>query len=433
MGGAARRLHRWARLLRDRGVAALAETITLGEGLAARGCSRTSDGERRLTDLRHVAPAAARRPRRPSSSGVTALARWLRRRIAEAERRRRRRGAQPPARVRRRGGPGADDPPQQGPRVPDRLLPVPVGARLHPARHRAGVLPRPRDGRPAHGRRRHRGPWLPRHAPPARDRAARRGPAARVRRAHARQASGGRLVGRRRGTAATRALGRLLFAASADGTVAADGIDDAVATPRRRRASRSSPPQAPGRISVEPSRSGAGDVEPAARAHPSSSSRRGSTARSTCGGGGPPTATSPPRRTSARVASEPEEPRARRRARAPTPAAVDDAGRRPRARPAVAARRRCRSASQFGTFVHRCSRRPISPPPTSRPSWPSASPRRRSRRAVDLGDPARGRRRAARGDRDAARPLLGGTAAARRGARRPARRARVRAAARRRR
>ena len=45
-----------------------------------------------------------------------------------------RRGAQPAPRVRRRGGPGPHHPPQQGPRVPDRLLPLPVGAGLDPRR-----------------------------------------------------------------------------------------------------------------------------------------------------------------------------------------------------------------------------------------------------------------------------------------------------------
>jgi len=78
-----RRLHEWARVLRVKGVAALAETITLVEGLPGRLLS-TLDGERRLTDLRHVgqllhAAAAAER------LGATALTSWLRQRIAAAE------------------------------------------------------------------------------------------------------------------------------------------------------------------------------------------------------------------------------------------------------------------------------------------------------------------------------------------------------------
>ena len=78
-----RRLHHWARVLRVRGVASLTATITLTEGLPARVLAG-SDGERRLTDLRHVgqllhAEAAAR------AMGATALTAWLRLRIAEAE------------------------------------------------------------------------------------------------------------------------------------------------------------------------------------------------------------------------------------------------------------------------------------------------------------------------------------------------------------
>jgi exodeoxyribonuclease V beta subunit len=78
-----RRLHEWARVLRVRGVAALLETITLIEGLPGRVLGE-EDGERRLTDLRHVgqllhAAAAAER------LGATALTGWLRQRITAAE------------------------------------------------------------------------------------------------------------------------------------------------------------------------------------------------------------------------------------------------------------------------------------------------------------------------------------------------------------
>jgi exodeoxyribonuclease V beta subunit len=66
-----------------KGVAALLETITLVEGLPGRLLSKV-DGERHLTDLRHVgqllhAAAAAER------LGATALTGWLRQRIAAAE------------------------------------------------------------------------------------------------------------------------------------------------------------------------------------------------------------------------------------------------------------------------------------------------------------------------------------------------------------
>ena len=76
-----RRLHEWARILRDAGVAALSERVTLSEGLPERVLG-TVDGERRLTDLRHVGQllhAAAT----DEQLGTTALTSWLRRRIAE--------------------------------------------------------------------------------------------------------------------------------------------------------------------------------------------------------------------------------------------------------------------------------------------------------------------------------------------------------------
>ena len=78
-----RRLHRWGRILRDSGVAALTEAIVVGEDLAARMLAEVG-GERRLTDLGHVADllhraAAAER------LGVTALRGWLAKRIADSE------------------------------------------------------------------------------------------------------------------------------------------------------------------------------------------------------------------------------------------------------------------------------------------------------------------------------------------------------------
>ncbi|HWI08621.1 MAG TPA: UvrD-helicase domain-containing protein, partial [Solirubrobacteraceae bacterium] len=81
--GVHQRLHEWARVLRVKGVASLTETITLVERLPGRILA-AEDGERRLTDLRHIgqllhAEAAA------EHIGTTALTAWLRRRIAEAE------------------------------------------------------------------------------------------------------------------------------------------------------------------------------------------------------------------------------------------------------------------------------------------------------------------------------------------------------------
>jgi exodeoxyribonuclease V beta subunit len=78
-----RRLHGWARVLRVRGVASLTEAITLLEGVPARMLAE-DDGERRLTDLRHVGQllhAAAT----TEQLGTTALTQWLRRRVAEAD------------------------------------------------------------------------------------------------------------------------------------------------------------------------------------------------------------------------------------------------------------------------------------------------------------------------------------------------------------
>jgi exodeoxyribonuclease V beta subunit len=78
------RLHRWAGLLRRRGVASLLEAVSRTQGVAARLLARP-DGERELTDLRHVGQllhAAAT----AGQLGVTALAAWLRRRIADAGR-----------------------------------------------------------------------------------------------------------------------------------------------------------------------------------------------------------------------------------------------------------------------------------------------------------------------------------------------------------
>ena len=77
-----RRLHHWAHVLRTNGVAALMETITLTEGLPARLLGAT-DGERRLTDLRHVAQLL-HAVVMDEQLGTAALTVWLRKRIARA-------------------------------------------------------------------------------------------------------------------------------------------------------------------------------------------------------------------------------------------------------------------------------------------------------------------------------------------------------------
>jgi len=77
-----RRLHDWSRVLRMRGVAALLESIIVSQDLAARMLAGP-DGERRMTDLRHVGQllhAAVS----VQQLGTTALTAWLRTRIAQA-------------------------------------------------------------------------------------------------------------------------------------------------------------------------------------------------------------------------------------------------------------------------------------------------------------------------------------------------------------
>jgi exodeoxyribonuclease V beta subunit len=76
-------LRSWAVVLHERGVAALLEAVTTGTGLPRRLLSGT-DGERLLTDLRHVAQAL-HAAAVADHLGPVALADWLRRRIADAE------------------------------------------------------------------------------------------------------------------------------------------------------------------------------------------------------------------------------------------------------------------------------------------------------------------------------------------------------------
>ena len=76
------RLHRWAGVLRRRGVAALLDTVTQAEGLPGRILAH-ADGERQLTDLRHIGQLL-HAITLSDQLGVTALTGWLRQRIAEA-------------------------------------------------------------------------------------------------------------------------------------------------------------------------------------------------------------------------------------------------------------------------------------------------------------------------------------------------------------
>ena len=78
-------LHTWGRLLRDRGVATLYESVTQCRRRPGAGAASRPSGERFMTDLRHIAQllheAAV-----TEGVGPTALANWLGRRILEADR-----------------------------------------------------------------------------------------------------------------------------------------------------------------------------------------------------------------------------------------------------------------------------------------------------------------------------------------------------------
>ncbi len=82
--GLHRRLHRWSRVLRDNGVAALTQAIAAGEGLAARMLA-IAEGERRLTDVNHLAQLL-HRAATAERLGVSALRAWLAERMADAAR-----------------------------------------------------------------------------------------------------------------------------------------------------------------------------------------------------------------------------------------------------------------------------------------------------------------------------------------------------------
>ncbi len=76
------RLRGWADTLAERGVAAFFETLTAQQQLPARVLAQP-DGERLLTDLRHLA-TALHGAALEQALGPTALVEWLRRRIAQA-------------------------------------------------------------------------------------------------------------------------------------------------------------------------------------------------------------------------------------------------------------------------------------------------------------------------------------------------------------
>ena len=75
-------LRRWGLVLHDRGVAAFLEAVAAETGLAARVLARV-DGERRITDVRHIGQVL-HAVAVESRLGVVALVEWLRARMAEA-------------------------------------------------------------------------------------------------------------------------------------------------------------------------------------------------------------------------------------------------------------------------------------------------------------------------------------------------------------
>ncbi|MGI8678860.1 MAG: UvrD-helicase domain-containing protein [Jatrophihabitans sp.] len=78
------RLRRWLRVFTERGIAALLETISRDENLPSRLLTQV-DGERRLTDLRHVGEAL-HAAAMTGQFGLTATLEWLRRRVQESDR-----------------------------------------------------------------------------------------------------------------------------------------------------------------------------------------------------------------------------------------------------------------------------------------------------------------------------------------------------------
>ena len=77
-----RRLHRYARILRERGVAAMVEEMSATESIPARMLAREG-GERDLTDLRHIAQLLHAEAVN-EGRGLSALTAWLYRQVAEA-------------------------------------------------------------------------------------------------------------------------------------------------------------------------------------------------------------------------------------------------------------------------------------------------------------------------------------------------------------
>ena len=350
-----RRLHEWARVLRVQGRRGAA-----GDDHARRGPARPLlsevDGERRLTDLRHVgqllhAAAAAERLGRDRADRLAAPA-DRRRRAGDAATRSAAAGWSPtprPCRCSRSTAARASSSRSSTSRT--------CGSRPGSgASERAGLLPRPGRRRRAHDRRRaRRAATSPRTSQQHVDRgsAARTcgSPTSRSPARATRRSCGGRA----RRTARDSALSRLLFARAEDGTVAPNGpatpSDLAAVTRLNELAARGA--RADRRRALD-ARAGRGR----GRAWPGRAGGRStpprSTASSTGAGGARRSATSRPAPTRRAWRAS---PRRRCSPTSPTPprrragAAAADAGRA--ARGARRAGRTCGVGVRVGTLVHR--------------------------------------------------------------------------------
>ena len=225
----------WARVLEERGVAALFEAVCVGEPVQPRLLGHTG-GERLLTDLRHLdrgaARGGARGPARPDRAARLAAP------PARRRRRRGRAGAQPPAGVRRRRGAGHHRPHEQGPGVPGRARALRVGPLVA---GRAGDRGLPRRGRPAGARRRRQGqPRLGRARAGAQAGRGRRRAAPDLRRAHpcagAAACCGGPAARTRRPRRCTGCCCTTARTACRPRSVPVPSDDDALAVFRRRAA-----------------------------------------------------------------------------------------------------------------------------------------------------------------------------------------------------
>ncbi len=180
-------LRGWVELFATRGLAAVLEASTTS-GLPARLLAEVN-GERRLTDLRHIGEALHEVTLK-ERHGLVSLLSWLREQVAEAAGRPRR-GAHPAARLRCRRGAAGHHPCQQGARVPRGLSPR-SGRSLRPQAEPSALPRRRRPTLCQRGRWRRR---LVRPLSPLGRRRSRRVATAALRRDHPGPVAGRLLVG----------------------------------------------------------------------------------------------------------------------------------------------------------------------------------------------------------------------------------------------